>query len=244
MTCVRTVLTGSAATGLAAFALVVPAAGKAPSRRPCDAHRHAAALVSREVVVYGRQRPAADLNGPETVYFACFRPRGASVELGVDGPDTDEYGPEATTGDFNAAGTYVAAHSSDGEASLAECAKYSTTQDCPPPSYWISVADTKTRRHVNVHVYTGYTVPSYPLPPPVPLALSRKGAVAWLEPLPGNGSGGYYLWATALHPRGRSSFTASPSKIDAGSIDPHSLRFGGRTLHWVRDGHQYEEAVT
>jgi hypothetical protein len=226
------------ATAMAVVAVAVPAAGKASPQRKCDAHGHGAALVTREVVIWGRQE--STLNGPATVYAACFRPNGASVTLGVHGPDQLDYGFDATTRNFLAAGSYVAAHSSKGEATLSSCAKYGDTRSCPPPKYWIRVADTKTLRHVDVRVYVGFTVASYPLPTDVPLALSPKGALAWLE----SGSSGYSLRAAALHRRGRSSFTASSSMLDMGQIDPHSLRFVGRTLHWVREGNQYQRALT
>jgi hypothetical protein len=38
------------------------------------------------------------------------------------------------------------------------------------------------------------------------------------------------LWATVLASRGGSSLAAAPTMIDAGSIDPASMRFDGLTL--------------
>ena len=225
----RTGLTLAALVAGSAFAVVsTPVAAKSSSRRSCDAHRHGAALVTREVVVYGRGTGTDQSTGnPTTTYFACSRPGGLGVELGVDEQNAGEYGSDATTGGFVAAGTFVAADSSSGEAAFAECSKYGDSRGCPPPSYWISVADTRTRRHVDVVGVNS------------PVVLSPQGALAWLVGDPSS----YELWATALDPRGRSSLAAAPSIIDTGAIDSRSLRFGGRTLHWVRGGQAHQQTL-
>jgi hypothetical protein len=198
----------------------------------CDAHRPGAALVAPQVVVYGSRTARLPVI---TTYFACWRPAGQALDLGVDELGS-VYGSDATTGGFKAAGTYAAAQSSSGEASLAVCARYSNTRLCTPAQHWITVVDTNNRRRVRVPVYASLPVPAL-VPFPVTIALSAKGAVAWLQNATAgaNVTASLQLWATALTRRGRSSFTALPALIDAGSIDPSSLRFDRRTLYWVRD---------
>jgi hypothetical protein len=205
----------------------------------CDAHRPGAALVTPYVVVY------ASRTGPggTTTYYACLRPGGHREELGIDEP-AGVYGSDATTGGFSAAGTYVVAQSASGEASLAVCARYSNTRRCTPAQHWLSVVDTKTRRHAHVPIYTGFLVPVL-VPFPVTVALSSKAAVAWLEnsTVGSNVSSELRLWATVLNPRGRSSLAALPAMIDAGSIDPSSVRFDRRTLYWIRDREQHHQEL-
>lgn len=197
----------------------------------CDAHRHGAALVTRYVAVFG-SRAARDAI---TTYHACLRPAGQALDLGVDELGSI-YGSDATTGGFRAAGTYVAAQSSSGEAALAVCARYSNTRRCSPAQHWLTVVDTENGRRARIPVYASLPVPAL-VPFPVTLALSPNGAVAWLE----NATAGANvisksrLWATVLTPRGGSGFAAAPALIDTGSIDPSSLRFEKRTLSWVRD---------
>ena len=139
----------------------------------CDAHRHVAALVTRYVVVYGsRAAPEAI-----TTYYVCLRPAGKALDLGVDELG-GLYGSDATTGGFYADGTYVAAQSSIGEATLAVCAQHSNIRRCTPDEHWITVLDTKNLRRARVPVYGSLLVPAL-VPFPVALALSPRGAVAW-----------------------------------------------------------------
>ena len=205
----------------------------------CDAHRQGAALVTQHVVVYGSRTAPPVI----TTYYACLRPAGKAVDIGVDELGS-VYGSDATTGGFKAAETYVAAQSSTGEADLEVCARYFNTRRCSFAQHWITVVDTKELREVRIPVYASLPVPAL-VPFPVTLALSPKGAVAWLQ----NSTAGsnvttrLQLWATVLIPRGRSSFTAAPAMIDAGSIDPSSVRLEGRTLYWVRDDEQHRQQL-
>jgi hypothetical protein len=191
-------------------------------------------LVTRDVVVYGK--PTARVPPPDpfttVTYYACGRPRGPSVELGVYGfYDGREF--DATIDHLRSAGTYVAGQATSGQARNDECNKYTTTGDCPPADAWISVVDTKTLRHVHVpRSGDGVSV-----------TVSPRGAIAWLE-YPYMGAPTWGLEATALHPHGRTGFTASPAVIDTGQIDPGSLRFVSRTLHWTRDKHPHEQTLT
>jgi hypothetical protein len=79
----------------------------------CDTHRQGAALVTRYVVVYGSRTAAPAI----TTLYACQRPGGEALRIGIDELGS-VYGSDATTGSLRAAGTYVAAQSSTGEATL------------------------------------------------------------------------------------------------------------------------------
>ena len=205
----------------------------------CDAHRQGAALVTRYVIVYG-SRTAPQ---PTTTYYACSRPAGKALDIGVEEPGS-VYGSDATTEGFSAAGTYVAAQSSTGEATLAICARYSNPRRCTPAQHWLTVIDTKNRRRAHIPIYQSLLVPAL-VPFPVTLALSANGAVAWLQ----NSAVGttvtssLRLWATTLTRRGRSGLATAPATIDAGSIDPASVRFEARTLDWSRDGVQHRQEL-
>jgi hypothetical protein len=205
----------------------------------CDAHRQGAALVTRYVVIYGSRTAPPTI----TTYYACLRPVGKALDIGVDELGS-LYGSDATTGGLRAAGTYVAGQSSTGEASLAICARYSNTQRCSFAQHWLTVVDTKKLRQARIPVYASLLVPAL-VPFPVTLALSPKGAVAWLQnsTVGASVSSRLQLWATVLIPRGRSGFAAAPAMIDAGSIDPSSLRFEGRTLYWVRDEQRHRQQL-
>jgi hypothetical protein len=191
------------------------------------------------VIVYGSRTAPSTI----TTYYACLRPVGKALYIGVDELGS-VYGSDATTGGFRAAGTYAAAQSSTGEASLAVCARYSDTRRCTPAQHWITVVDTQDHRQARIPIYASFPVPAL-VPFPVTLALSPKGAVAWLE----NSTTGaqvtsrLQLWATLLAPHRHSGFATAPVMIDAGSIDPFSVRFDRRTLYWIRGRGQHRQAL-
>jgi len=209
----------------------------------CDAHRRGAALVTRYVVVYGLPGSETATTPLSTTYYACRRPAGERANLGIDEMGS-LYGSDATTGGFVAAGTYVAAQSSRGEADLAICARYNNSRLCPAARHWLTVVDTETGRRAHVPIYARLPVPAL-VPFPVTVALSAEGAVAWLQnsTVGANVTSKLQLWATALKPRGRSILAAAPAMLDSGSIDPASLRFQDRTLYWVGDGARHHQAL-
>jgi hypothetical protein len=223
-----------AGAGAVLAALPVAATGTTASRGVCDAHRVGAKLVTRSVVVFGKHTGKQTDNGPETAYFACLRPRGARVRLGYDAPDDGVYGSDETTGAFRAAGTYVAVLSSTGGAAASVCSKYAQP-NCPMPRRWIRVAETRFRRAVDFDVHATVTT----------VVLSPAGAVAWLEYTQTTAtSSSYALHATALHAKDARHLTGSPTEIDTGAIDRHSLRFDGLTLRWMRDGQPHSQTLT
>jgi hypothetical protein len=120
----------------------------------CDAHRQEAALVTRYVVVYGSRAASSAI----TTFYACERPAGEALRVGGDELGS-VYGSEATTGSLRAAGTYVAAQSSTGEATLSVCARYSNIRRCPPARHWLTVVDTRDRRQARIPVYASLPVP-------------------------------------------------------------------------------------
>ena len=205
----------------------------------CDAHRNGAALVTRYVIVYGARTAAPAI----TTYYACLRPAGKAVRIGVDEPGS-VYGSDATTGSFRAAGTYIAAQSSTGEATLAICARYSNIRRCPQARHWLTLVDAKSGREVRLPVYRSPPVRAL-VPFPVTLALSPNGAVAWLQnrTADANVTSSLQLWATALTARGRPGLAAAPTIIDTGAGDPSSLRLERRTLHWSRDRVQHRREL-
>jgi len=200
----------------------------------CGAHRRGAAVVSRDVLVYGVRTD----QGPVMTYYACRPPAGLPVELGTDELGS-VYGSDEATEAFRAAGTYVAAESSTGVATLAVCARYTNIRRCPAAHYWLTVVDTQTRRDRRLPIYLGLPVPAL-VPFPVTVLLSTDGAVAWLQNvvLGENVTGALQLWATALKPAGHHGLAGTPAIIDSGAIDRSSVGLSGRTLRWIRDGHR------
>ena len=226
------------------------AVGKPLTRGGCGPRRHPPTLVGSRTLIYGVKRAYEGLRWfPETVYFACLRPRGPGIELGVDGPVLEEYGKAGTTDGFSIAGTFAAAHVSQGGASYSGCTKYQGPNCSSIPTAWIAVVDVRTRRRANVPVpYFNTPVIITPGTPPIndyhnlPLALSANAALAWLQP---TRPGSYQLWATTLQPEGATRFTPSPTMIDTGNIDPSALRFiSGRTLRWTNNGVPHQMTLT
>jgi hypothetical protein len=206
----------------------------------CDARRHGATLLTRYIIVYGTHTGREET----TTYYTCLRPAGTRIKLGIDELGS-VYGSDATTGGFSAAGTCVAAQSSTGAATTAVCARYNRMRKCSRARYWINLVDAKTGRRAHVPIYAKLPVPAL-VRFPVTVALSAEGAVAWLEARTAgtNTTGGLQLMATTLEPRGRAGFARVASMIDAGSIDPASVRFHGRTLRWVRDREQHKKELS
>jgi hypothetical protein len=203
-----------------------------PGSGRCDARRRGAALVTPHVVVYGSKVASR----AATAYYACLRPAGRPVEIGIDERGS-LYGSDATAGGFGAAGSYVVAQSSTGEAALALCARYNDTRRCTPDRHWLTAVNLDTGRRAHVPIYTSLSAPAI-IPFPVAITLSPDGAVAWLEHrvVGARVTDTLQLWATALAPRGRRSLAAAPSMLDAGPIDPSPVRFEGLTLYWIRVG--------
>jgi hypothetical protein len=234
----RLLRTAGHGLGLAVAAQSVPAQARSLPRRVCDAHRRGALRVTRSVVVYGVKRPDPGYAGRvEIVHHACRRPAGSGVILGIRGPDLSVYRSDHTMEQLQIAGTYVAVQSSSGEDATDECTKYGDSRTFPGPNYWVSVIDAQSRRRIDL--------PRHPLDPDdgdaAATSLSAQGAVAWLD---AQGPPNLYtLEATAINPAGRSSFASSVATIDAGAIASGSLRFLGRTLHWVRDGHAHVQTL-
>jgi hypothetical protein len=197
----------------------------------CDAHRDGAALATPRLIAFGLRSAALET----TIFYVCLRPAGRALAVGVDGLSS-VYGSDATTGGFAAGGTYLVAQSSTGEADFAICARYSNPLRCPPARYWLTVVDAQTGRRAHVPIYTSPPVRAF-VPFPVMLAVSSNGALAWLQTstVGVSASGRRELWATVLRAVGRTHLAPAPMMIDAGRIDPASLRFTGQTLHWLRD---------
>ena len=223
----------SGQTVIIALAAAIAMAGCAPNFEQraaiCDKHRDSATLVTRAVIVYGTRTAAP----ATTNYYACLRPGGTSLYLGMDEAGV-LYGSDATTGGLGAAGTYVIAQSSTGEASLAVCARYNISRRCTFAQHWLTVTDLATRRQAHIPIYTALRVPAL-VPFPVTVALSPMGALAWLQTavLGAGASSRLQLWATPLKSGSRSTLTAAPSMIDSGAINPRSVRFDGANLYWV-----------
>ncbi len=215
--CVAVDANGNVEVGAAQRVPVTP-------RPQCDAHLPGAALMTSDVLVFAVYTPAA------TTYFGCVRPGGKPSSLGQDQPGNAEYGSNATTGDFGAAGTYLAAQSSSGLAAVATCTKYMPPPACPTGSFWIRVLDASSGRYLDLSTPT----------PVAAVTLSPGGAVAWLQPGPATGQS--TLLATALRPSGQ-ALAGAPQRLDSGAIDPGSLRFDGLTLHWTKDGQPNSQAV-
>lgn len=201
------------ASVLVAGAAAVPAADGAAAGGRCTAHAYGSLALTPSVVVFAGPQDDA---GASRIY-ACRKPAGAPVLLGIDEPDDGQYGSDSVVGRITVAGTWVAAELDRGAASASMCSKVMPGDPvCPRATTSLRVVDTRTRRATEVA--TG-TVDA--------LALSTAGAVAWLA--------GDTLRGTALRPRGRRALTAAPAELDRGAIT--KLRFErGRLLRWRSGG--------
>jgi len=216
-----------------------PKANQCPPTFRVPAWHTRSVLRTRTTLIFGVTSPA--LWGER--YSACFRPRGAGVFLGSDGP-IGATGPSGTTDEFAIAGTFAAAYATYGEATYVECEKYNYA-NCQPPTAWISVANVRSLRHATVRVpFVWWRPPPADVPvgpENVPLAISLGGGLAWLEP---GSAGGEELWATMLIPAGRHGFSTSPTMIDAGTIAFRSLRFiNAHTVTWTNNGVSHQQAI-
>jgi cold shock protein len=91
------------------------------------------------------------------------------TEVGEKGPRaTNVTGPDATTGGFVAAGTYVAAQSSAGEADFAICARYRNPLRYPPAQYWLTRSTPDRPAHPRANPKRQHRELGHPL-----MALSR-----------------------------------------------------------------------
>lgn len=224
---------------LAGLALCACGAHKRLRSGACEAHHQGAALLTRDVIVYASRAVRA----ATTTYYACLRPAGQALRIGISELGSI-YGSDATTGGFTAAGTYVAAQSSSGEATLSVCARYSNIRRCTPALHWLTVIDTKNHRQAHIPIYTSLPVPAQ-VPFPLTLLLSPTGEVAWLEnsTVSATVTSSVQLWATALTRSGRSGLAAVPTMIESGSINPSSVRFQARVLYWVREHEQHRRPL-
>jgi hypothetical protein len=227
------------AAALAALMLCACGAQKRLRSGACEEHHQGAALLTRHVIVFAVRAARA----ATTTYYACLRPAGGALRIGISELGSI-YGSDATTGGFTAAGTYVAAQSSSGEATLAVCARYSNIRRCTPALHWLTVIDARNHRQTHIPIYTSLPLPAL-VPLPLTLLLSPTGEVAWLEnsTVGATVTGSVQIWATGLTPSGRSGLAAVPTMIEAGSINPSSVRFQARVLYWVRDHEQHRRTL-
>lgn len=208
---------------LAVVATSMPALGRSGPGRSCEAHRRASVHVTPRVVVYRVRRGGDAYESPTSYYYACLRPGGKRLLIGANAPDDGEYGSDATTEHFKTAGPYVGALLTSGVASLSMCSKYQ--QDpCPAAHYWVRVLDVRSGRVGDFPTVNTARA----------LALSPAGVMAWLvEEFTAAGGTQFVLHAVALSPGDATHLTGVPQVLDRGTIDPGSLHFKGRTLHWA-----------
>ena len=196
------------------------AASSAPRSQRCNRHGAEAIQKTSTVLVY---------TSDGEVFMACMRPGGKPVHV-LPPPGAPSIGPAGAEEDFAIAGTFVAAEWDDAPYVM-ECFKHATSPNpnCPPEADYVSVVELKSGRSVSVSTPSRATE----------LAVSPRGAVAWVQP--GNG---YSLMATVLHKRGRSGFAARPKQIDSGNSFISSVRFTGLTLRWKRNGRAYQKTLS
>lgn len=209
-----TAMTAAATLAVLPAGAVLPAAAGASARGRCLAHAYGSMKLTPTVVVYAG---APDADGATPVY-ACRKPGGASVLLGVDEPDDGEYGSDSVVGEITVAGRWVVAVLERGAASASMCSKVMAGDpQCPQASTVLRVVDTRTRRATELDAG-----------PTSALALSTTGAIAWV-------SGGQ-LYGTALDPRGRFGLRAAPQRLDSGGAITKLHFERGRLLRWRSGG--------
>jgi len=213
----------TALLGLVAVA-AAPAVASASHKSACEKHRKHLSAKSAQVLVW-HKTVNTPLGPYGTGYYACLRPHGKSIKVGVTWP-SGEYVADMTLNALTAAGTFVAGEGSQGAGSQEMCFKYNPQGPCPSPTYYLRVLDVKTKARVDITADGAGSA--------APFALSPKSAVAWLTSAT--------LWATGLHRSGK-TFSTSPVQLDAGDIDPKSLKFSGNTLSWTHSGTPHQQVI-
>ncbi len=193
----------------------------------CNSHRKHALAVKPRVLVYQAATGSDALGGPLSTYYACLRPAGAKVAIGQNSLGQGEYPANDSVFGFQIKGTYVAAQDSSGQGEAATCSKFQSA-GCPPVKNWIEVVDARTRRHLKVS--TGATFP---------FALSSAGALAWIDTATPS-SASLLLQAIVLHRGKPHTLAGSIRTVATGTIDQHSLRLDGLTLHWTESGQPHQ----
>lgn len=182
--------------------------------------------------------------------YACMRPSGALRPLGyVDTRGANsEYGPHAQLlGTPVIGGTYAAGQFETGQDDTLSCLKYESPLDwyrCLPPLETVRVVDARSGRSATLLLPEEFSlsqsflgpvqVPVLNLPP-VPVAVSGAGAVAWID------SRG--LVATGLRPHGK-KLKGSPQVLDANASGLISLSALTVTWYDVVNGVQVEHSAT
>jgi hypothetical protein len=189
----------------------------------CNAHRAHATRVTPKVIVYPKRLPGYDgYGGVETVYYACARPAGKPIEVGISDTSGGEYPADYAISSLQIGGAYVGAALASGYADASACSKYGGTDCGGSVHVSVRVVDARARRWLQA-----------PIPGAATLAVSPAGALAWVQPTSSPGIS--QLEAIVLRRGAPGRLAGAPQLLDTGAIAP-SLRFSGLTLSWTNSG--------
>lgn len=192
----------------------------------CSSHRSQAVKTTRRVRVWDKRTGTDPYSGGRLfTLYACLRPAGASVRIGQNATDGDEYAGNVATSDLRITGTSVSDLFTTGLASQQACVKYEPEPQC-------ATAATETAQVFNL---TGGRSLRQPLAAAaVAYAFSPAGAIAWEVPTsPGSSGSPLELQAVGFDP---SSLRKGPTEtLDTGELGS-SLQFAGLALQWTKAG--------
>jgi hypothetical protein len=229
------------ACGCAATAIGVALAGARPlataAAASCSPKLQGVTAKTGRVIVDAQDDGIDDLSGGSlTAYYACLRPNGRPMWIGESETSGGEYPPNVEMQDLRIAGTFVTDESASGFVSAAGCSKYEPASRCNNiVKYWLEIADVATRRRAKVFV-SG---------PVSSLALSPRGAAAWVSSTPASGSSSSStatLYAIVMHPAGHGSLSGRRVVVDSGQAIS-SVSFAGSTLRWSNGGHRKSRTI-
>jgi hypothetical protein len=225
-------LTASLAVTLAvagAAAGAGAASATRPSPRPagsCDSHLARARARSPQALVYG-----VNAGGGSTALWACRRPSGPAVRIGVDQPsESGEYPSNATVDGVRIAGPWVMATVIRGAFNAAVC-----HHDSPPGTTCPKVHDS-----VRVVDATAGRAATFPAAATVEAhAVSASGVAAWVQ----HSAGQTQLVAVAARSTGGGPLRGAAQTIATGPVAGGSLSVRGRVVHWTSGGTPHARTV-
>ncbi|MGO9750991.1 MAG: hypothetical protein ACLP8S_14890 [Solirubrobacteraceae bacterium] len=191
----------------------------------CNSHRSRALKTTSEVLVWEKPTGIDPYSGGQlSTVYACLRPAGASVAVGQNATDGEEYIGNVATSELSITGTQVSDLVRSGLTSQDACYKYEgpSDPDCAAAATeTVGVFNLTTRRSLSQPL--AGAAETY--------AFAPAGAIAWEAPTnPHAASSPLMLQAVGFDPR--SLKKGRIETLDTGDLG-RSLQFTGLTLQWT-----------